>query len=312
MAEWGHDFRTSFHQLSFFRSEYPAIPITAVTATATAQVRDDIIRVLRLPPDRLKMFLLSTSRVNLHYEIRYTNDTVDQLGNLVNWLKAVYQRREGRLGATQRVSSVPGIIYCSSRQTCEDVAKELRNQGIGARPYHAGLDNQEKEDTSTNWLRDEKGYDVVVATTAFGMGVDKPNVRFIVHWQLPKSFEGYYQEAGRAGRDGNAARCILYYSREGRSRMQYFIAQEAGRKKPPTKMSQGRLRSFQTLVDYCEDTSTCRHRTIAKYFMEQEVPMCDYACDICKDATAVKKAKMNTLANEEWVSSQKFSLEEFG
>jgi len=193
----------------------------------------------------------------------------------------------------------------TQRQTCEDVAKELRNQGIGARPYHAGLENQEKTDTTTNWLMDREGYDVIVATTAFGMGIDKPNVRFVVHWELPKSFEGYYQEAGRAGRDGNASRCILYYSRESRDRTLYLLNVEASRKGPPNAESTSRLQSFQALVNYCEDTNTCRHAAISKYFGDSNAPLCDFSCDVCKDRRAVSDAKMKGLMAEEWISSQK-------
>ncbi|KAF8252820.1 ATP-dependent DNA helicase [Wilcoxina mikolae CBS 423.85] len=313
ISEWGHDFRAAFKKLYWFKTEFPNVPMMAVTATATARVRKDIVKILRLPPPpKLQMFLLSTSRANLHYEIRYVNDQINPLDDLLKWLNGVYKRRKSREDSGERYSAVSGLIYCQRRQTCEDVARELRNQGIGARPYHAALENQEKNDTTSNWLLDKPGYDIIVATTAFGMGIDKPNVRFVVHWELSKSFEGYYQEAGRAGRDGNAARCILFYSRESRDRTAWLLSKEASKKNPPTTESASRVNSFQELVNYCENTSTCRHDAISQYFGDVEPPECDFACDICKDRQSVVAAKRTGLAAEEWVSTQRESGSLYG
>ncbi|KAI5819414.1 P-loop containing nucleoside triphosphate hydrolase protein [Pyronema omphalodes] len=306
ISEWGHDFRGAFKKLYWFKTEFPTVPIMAVTATANKRVRDDIVKILRLPPaPKLQMFLSSTSRTNLHYEIRYTNQDTPLLDNVIQWLKGVYKRRKSRV-PNERPTAVSGLIYCHRRQTCEEVAKDLRSAGIGARPYHAALENHEKADTTTNWLLDKPGYDIIVATTAFGMGIDKPNVRFVIHWELPKSFEGYYQEAGRGGRDGNSARCILFYSREARDRTGWLISKEAS-KSEKTAESQSKVASFQALVQYCEDTSTCRHRAVSKYFGDTEPPVCDYACDVCKDRNSVAQAKRNGLAAEEWISTQRES-----
>ncbi|KAH0613204.1 uncharacterized protein H6S33_009584 [Morchella sextelata] len=304
ISEWGHDFRPSFKQLSFFKSEYPSVPVMAVTATATEKVRFDILKILNLPSPATKIFLLSTSRNNLHYEIRYTNDSFDTFKDMVAWLREVYIRRELHQDKYQRASAVCGIIYCRARQKCEDLAKALRDNGIGARPYHAGLAKKEKEDTTTSWLLDKPGYDIIVATTAFGMGIDKPNVRFIVHWQIGKSFESYYQEAGRAGRDGKAARCILYYSREDRDRTQYLVSLEENKRMPSGK-GLGRATSFDALVNYCEDISTCRHLAISKYFGEVKAPPCDFACDHCKDVDALRRANLRMLSDEERISTQR-------
>ncbi|KAA8908132.1 P-loop containing nucleoside triphosphate hydrolase protein [Sphaerosporella brunnea] len=324
ISEWGHDFRAAFKQLYWFKCEFPKVPIMAVTATATHRVREDIIRILRLPPPpQLQMFLLSTSRANLHYEIRYINDSINPLDDILAWLKGVYQRKKDmdiRDSTGQRHTAVSGLIYCQKvtalqnlcifpnlpacqRQTCEDVAKELRAHGIGARPYHAVLNNEEKTDTTQNWLLSLPGYDIIVATTAFGMGIDKANVRFVVHWECPMSLEAYYQEAGRAGRDGNAARCILFYSRESRDRAAYLLNREAAR--GANEQAESRMRSFQALVTYCEDTTTCRHVSISRYFGDTEDPVCDFACDVCKDRSAVAAAKRSGLAAEEWVSTQR-------
>jgi RecQ family ATP-dependent DNA helicase len=330
VSEWGHDFRPSFQQLSFFKTEFPKVPMICLTATATARVRDDIIKTLGLDETKLKMFRMTTSRPNLHYEVRFKCDEEDHYPDFLTWIKAAHARRAqnpdraSQLAVqNQRTDNVPGIIYTLFRKDCESLAARLRADGIGAKPYHAGLPHAERADALSGWVANKEGYDVIVATTAFGMGIDKENVRFVVHWQIPKSFEGFYQEAGRAGRDGKASICILYYGREDRDRAANMLARDHARQ--PQKGSGvaaqqqqmiNRAKSLQALVGYCEATDKCRHRLIAKYFADEgEVP-CVYACDWCKDArAAVVKRKEKGLASEEWCSTQKemgrFELDEY-
>jgi RecQ family ATP-dependent DNA helicase len=318
-SEWGHDFRPSFKSLSFFKAEFPDVPMICLTATATARVREDVIKTLGFDESKLKMFRMSTSRPNLHYEVRFKSDEEDHYFDFLAWIKATHARRAANpdrvsqlAGQNLRVDNVPGIIYTLFRKDCESLAARLRADGIGAKPYHAGLPHIERADALSGWVANKAGYDVIVATTAFGMGIDKENVRFVVHWQIPKSFEGFYQEAGRAGRDGKASVCMLYYGREDRDRATSMITRDHQRQ--PTKgaslasvqqQMMNRAKSLQALIQYCEATNTCRHRAIAKYFADEgEIP-CEYACDWCKDAIALVKRKERGLASEEWCSTQR-------
>ncbi|TVY64279.1 ATP-dependent DNA helicase Q5 [Lachnellula suecica] len=308
ISEWGHDFRPSFKGLRWFRDNFPDVPIICLTATATLQVRKDVITTLGLSEDNLKVFTMTTNRKNLHYEVRFKCDEEDHYKDFLKWLKGVHRRRAENVGrraelerVNERLDNVSGIIYTLYRKDCDEIASRLRSDGIGAKPYHAGLRNDERKETLQRWVNNDKGYDVIVATTAFGMGIDKESVRFVIHWQLPKSFEGYYQEAGRAGRDGKASACIMYYSREDRDRAYNRISKDA----KEIANLEARMKSLQALVKYCEDTDTCRHKMICKYFGEEEVPDCEYACDLHKDAKALKKAKNQGLKDEEWVSTQR-------
>lgn len=354
ISEWGHDFRPAYAHLSHFRQAYPTVPIICLTATATPSVRASIISNLSLNASTLRLFLTPIARPNLHYEIRYTSDSDPdaRFHSLLTWLQAVHARRTTdptrtrELAATRtRATAVSGIIYVPFRSDCDALAGRLRANSIGAMPYHAGLSARDRATCQRQWIANAPGHDIVVATTAFGMGIDKQDVRFVVHWSLPKSFEGYYQEAGRAGRDGKAATCIMFYSREERDRVAWRIAKDANahgggaggdseRRRPNSNpvtareaQARSRAASFQQLVAYCEDTSRCRHSTISHFFedggtaitgdeamgraMPDEGPVCDFACDFCKDAEDLRARKADGLATEEWVSTQRESREDY-
>ncbi|KAG8624564.1 hypothetical protein KVT40_007631 [Elsinoe batatas] len=315
ISEWGHDFRKSFQELSFFKREFPEVPMICCTATATSKVRSDIVKTLGLDMLKLRTFTMSTSRPNLHYEIRFKSEEEDHYGAFLAWMKNIYKRRQNDpvraaelAAAGERISNVSGIIYTLSRRDTEILAERLTYDGIGAKAYHAKLESSEKDEILQKWVTNQPGYDVVVATTAFGMGIDKEDVRFVVHWQIPKSFEGFYQEAGRAGRDGKASVCVLYYSREDRDRSASMMMKEMAKNKGKPKVEAAykqRADSLQRLVNYCEETRRCRHKLISEYFGDQGGCVCDYACDFCKDRDMLAKRKEVGLASEEWCSTQK-------
>lgn len=324
ISEWGHDFRRAYAHLSHFRTTYPSVPIICLTATATPFVRASIISTLALNLSNLRSFCMTTSRPNLHYEIRFTSDQSDtRFHELLTWLTAIHARRATNparklelKSSNIRPDAFSGIIYVPFRTDCETLAGRLRTQSIGAAPYHAGLSTADRALCQQKWIVNAPGYDIIVATTAFGMGIDKQDVRFVVHWSVPKSFEGYYQEAGRAGRDGKAAVCMLFYSREDRDRVAWRISKDgagssgegnnnSNSDKNQNAQIQSRAASFQKLVSYCEEVRKCRHVIISEFFDELEPPTCDYACDFCKDPAGLRARKAAGLASEEWVSTQR-------
>ena len=330
ISEWGHDFRPAYCHLSHFRLAYPSVPIICLTATAPASVRADIIKTLGLNPAETKTFVASTIRRNLVYEVRFTSDESDnRFSWLLSWLQRIYARRANDPTRSQEITkesstniqrseAISGIIYVSYRSDCDALSARLRENNIGAAPYHAGLSNLERNECQDRWIASFPGYDIIIATTAFGMGIDKQDVRFVVHWSLPKSFEGYYQEAGRAGRDGRVARCLLFYSREDRDRTGYRIARDNGSGSGQRDVSGGggaaktkeiqlksRVESFQALVKYCEQTNRCRHVIVGEFFGEEGVESCKQGCDVCLDGKALRERKEEGLASEEWVSTQR-------
>ena len=253
ISEWGHDFRPEYRRIRTIIEDIGVAPIIALTATATPKVQSDIIRNLGMTD--ATVFKSSFNRPNLYYEIR---DKSDPKRDIIKYIK----QHPGR----------SGIIYCLSRKKVEELAELLNINGIKAAPYHAGLDAKTRADNQDKFLMEE--VDVIVATIAFGMGIDKPDVRFVIHYDIPKSIEGYYQETGRAGRDGKEGECITFYSYKDIQKLEKFM-----QGKPIAEQEIGKQLLLET-VAYAESNS-CRRKLLLNYFGEDyHVENCG-ACDNC-------------------------------
>jgi RecQ family ATP-dependent DNA helicase len=332
----------------------PSVPIIALTATATPRVRNDIVKCLGLNPlisptqtagtpgKATKFFSTTTARPNIHYEVRYFSESSpkddsgdDLFANLVSWLTSISTRRVNLLVSLSASQSQPptpsdltpicGIIYVPLRATAENLASRLSSSSITASAYHAGLEPATRAWIQTTFLHPPipsvedactlaGSFNIIVATTAFGMGIDAPSVRFVVHYGMPRGLESFVQESGRAGRDGKAASSVVLYTREERDRVRFRVAQDvtkelnkkAGGGGSPAQraMAQAQARSkgesLEKAIDYCEETSKCRHEIISAYFGDGEMPVCDFACDFCKEgAVGLKKRKERGLATDE-------------
>ncbi len=254
ISEWGHDFRPEYRRIRPIINEICRRPIIALTATATPKVQHDIMKNLDIQDAHV--FKSSFNRPNLYYEVRPKLADVDK--EIIRYIKSM----EGK----------SGIIYCLSRKEVEDLAKTLQVNNIKARPYHAGMDSATRSANQDAFLKDE--IDVIVATIAFGMGIDKPDVRFVIHYDIPKSLEGYYQETGRAGRDGGEGQCITFYSQKDLIKLQKFM-----QGKPVNEQEIGK-QLLQETAAYAE-SSVCRRKTLLHYFGEEYTEENCGNCDNC-------------------------------
>ena len=254
ISEWGHDFRPEYRRIRPIINEIGKAPVIALTATATDKVRTDIKKSLGIAD--AKEFKSSFNRANLYYEIRPKMKDVDR--QIIMFIR----QHPGQ----------SGIIYCLSRKKVEELAEILKANEIKAAPYHAGLDSATRSQTQDDFLMEK--IDVIVATIAFGMGIDKPDVRFVIHYDIPKSLEGYYQETGRAGRDGGEGICIAFYARKDLKKLEKFMEN-----KPVAEQDIGR-QLLQETAAYAE-SSVCRRKMLLHYFGEEYLEDNCYNCDNC-------------------------------
>ena len=253
ISEWGHDFRPEYRELKKLRTHFPDVPMMALTATATERVRADIVKQLKLREPRC--YVASFNRPNLTYRVVPKTAPYEQL------LTFIRSRPNDS-----------GIVYCASRKSADSLARNLSEDGVSAKPYHAGLTSAERTKNQEAFLRDDVR--VVTATIAFGMGINKPNVRFVVHYDLPKNLESYYQETGRAGRDGLPSECVLLFSASDVAKQLHFIDEKS---ESEARIARAQL---QQMVHYAE-TRECRRVTLLRYFGEEYTkPSCD-GCDNC-------------------------------
>ncbi len=256
ISEWGHDFRPEYRRLRQIIEQIGKVPIMALTATATPKVQQDIQKNLGMTSANL--YKSSFNRPNLYYDIRPKQNAIKEI---IKYIK-------GQSGKS-------GIVYCLSRKKVDELAETLRVNGIKALPYHAGLEAKERAKTQDLFLMED--IDVIVATIAFGMGIDKPDVRFVIHHDIPKSLEGYYQETGRGGRDGGEGNCVTFYSHDDILKLEKFM-----KGKPVSEQEIGKQLLHET-VSYAE-TSSCRRKFLLHYFGEEfDEVGCGGMCDNCRN-----------------------------
>jgi ATP-dependent DNA helicase RecQ len=271
ISEWGHDFRPEYRELKKLRAHLRDVPIMALTATATERVREDIIKQLTLREPRC--YVASFDRPNLTYRVVPKSSPYEQL-----------------LEFARARPNDSGIVYCASRKTAESVAKKLSDDGIVTKPYHAGLEGRERAQHQEMFLRDDVR--VVAATIAFGMGINKPNVRFVVHYDLPKNIESYYQETGRAGRDGLPGECVLLFSVADVVKQTRFIEEKSEKEQ---QVARDQLRQ---MIHYAE-TRECRRAVLLRYFGEQRP---DASCTGCDNCLTPRETFDGTIAAQKFLS----------
>ena len=271
ISEWGHDFRPEYRELKKLRGQFPDVPIMALTATATKRVRDDIVKQLKLRQPRC--YVASFNRPNLTYRVVPKSSVYEQVREFV-----------------RARPNESGIVYCASRKSSNALAEKLTNDGIKALPYHAGMEPKERTRNQEAFLRDDAR--VIAATIAFGMGINKPNVRYVIHHDLPKNIEGYYQETGRAGRDGLPSECVLFFSVGDVVKQRRFIEEKS---ESEQRIAHDQLR---TMIGYAE-TRECRRATLLRYFGEN---FSQGSCKGCDNCLEPRETFDGTIAAQKFLS----------
>ena len=271
ISEWGHDFRPEYRELKKLRTQFPDVPIMALTATATRRVRDDIVKQLKLHQPRC--YVASFNRPNLTYRVLPKSSAYQQV---LDFIRAR--------------PNESGIVYCASRKSTDTLAEKLTKDGIKAMPYHAGMESKERTRNQEAFLRDDAR--VITATIAFGMGINKPNVRYVIHHDLPKNIEGYYQETGRAGRDGLPSECVLLFSVGDVVKQRRFIEEK---NESEQRIAHEQLR---TMIAYAE-TRECRRATLLRYFGEN---YSESSCEGCDNCLEPRETIDGTIAAQKFLS----------
>lgn len=267
LSSWGHDFRPDYKGMRLFKEKFPKIPVMALTATANEKVRMDIVHHLHMKnPVLLKQ---SFNRSNLFYEIRWKTP------NYLEWIKDyILEKHKGKTG----------IIYCHSKQSCEQTSEKLNKWGLKTSFYHAGMSPEDRFNIQNFWQTGK--LQLICATIAFGMGIDKPDVRFVIHLFIPRSLEGYYQETGRAGRDGEESDCIMFYSYKDARTLQGLIHRDS---ELSEEGKENHLAKLRQVIQYCENTTDCRRKQVLHYFNESFDPVnCQKKCDNCLNSSNIE------------------------
>lgn len=275
VSEWGHDFRPDYLKLGKVRDMFPDVPMVALTATASAKVFDDILVQLRLRQP-VAIFKTSSFRANLYYDVEFKEALDEPFENLKNFsIRALGEGWEEE--DPKRRGS--GIVYCRTRDACEEVSMKLTSLGLLTKPYHGGMKAAERKENQDEWTKGQ--VPVIAATVSFGMGVDRAMVRFVAHWSVPQSIPAYYQESGRAGRDGRPSYCRIYYSRKDRKSITYLLKRdEQGAKTKRAKtVAEMATKAFEKMAGYCEGM-TCRHTVLCREFGD-DLKGCGKNCDAC-------------------------------
>ena len=278
ISEWGHDFRPEYRRIRPIINLIGQAPIIALTATATQKVREDIKKILGMPD--AKEFKSSFNRPNLYYEVRRKTNDIDK--DIIKFIKAN--------------SGKSGIIYCLSRKKVEELAEILKANGINASAYHAGMDSSARSAVQDDFIKEN--IDVIVATIAFGMGIDKPDVRFVIHYDMPKSLEGYYQETGRAGRDGGEGQCVAFYSNKDMQKLRKFMQ---GKPVSEKDVSDELLKETEAYAE----SSVCRRKSLLHYFGETYTEENCRNCDNCLNPKKQVEAKDSLCAVIETIMAVK-------
>ncbi len=290
VSQWGHDFRPEYRQLATLRKYFPNAAMMALTATATTHVQKDIIEQLQLRKPNVSVN--SFDRPNLTYRIIPQGDIVNQCRTIIDRHSSTQNSiaSNGQSQSTTPTPTVGGIIYCLKRSDVDDLAAALTSLGYRAVGYHAGLTNEERQKAQDAFMKEQ--VDVVVATIAFGMGIDRSNVRYVIHTAIPKSMESYQQETGRAGRDGLKSECVLLFSMRDVHTMRNIIVKSSAENKAPESWLNTQLKLLESFVTFCK-TPCCRHRSISEYFGQNYPQDNCNACDLCLgEIDVVENAKV--------------------